>query len=102
MGGNIHTSSTSCHTTTFLQTLEFTLAWILCLALHIVIVVRTAPRADEVRGGEKWRRGGTDLLDRWDRIRKRSGVVEYLLVKAITNTYELVLLSGQRLNSNHA
>ncbi len=65
-----------------LQAFELSLARVLGLALHVIIVVGRHRAPDEERGGKE--RGGcrADLLDSGDRVRKRRCVVEHLLVEA--------------------
>lgn len=79
---DVHTGSASRDAATLLQAFELSLARVLGLALHVIIVVGAASSADEERGGKQ--RGGcrADLLDSGDRVRKRRGVIEHLLVEA--------------------
>ena len=81
--GNIHTPRASSDSPALLQTFELALARVLGLALHVVIVVVFAPRANEERGRQKRGRAGTELLDLGNRVRQRGGVDEDVLVEAM-------------------
>lgn len=63
---DVHTSSTPRDAAAFLQAFKLSLAWVLGLALHVVIIVRAASSTDEERGGKKRRRCRTDLFDGGD------------------------------------
>lgn len=80
-GCNIHTPRASRHPPALLQAFELALAGVLGLALHEVIVVVLAPRADEEGGGQQGGRAGAELLDLGDRVRERSGVDKVLVVE---------------------
>jgi hypothetical protein len=80
---HIHTRGASRHSSALLQAFRLALARVLRLALHVVIVVRLASGTDEEGCGHERGGGGANLLDLRDRVRKRSGVVELLLVEAV-------------------
>jgi len=82
VGGYVHAARASGGPPTLLEALEFALAGVLCLALHVVVIVVAASRPDEVRRRKKGSRASTELFDLGDRIGKRGGVVENLLVEA--------------------
>ena len=79
--GDVHAGSTSRDPPSLLQALKLSPTRILRLALHVVIVERSASRADEEGSREERRRARADFLDRRDRAGKRGGVVEGLLVE---------------------
>lgn len=82
-GANIHAPGASRDPPALLQALKLAPAGVLGLALHIVVIVVFAARADEERGRQQGGRGGSDLLDLGDRVRQRGGVVEDVLVEAV-------------------
>jgi hypothetical protein len=80
---NVHTPGAAGHPAALLQALELAPARVLGLALHVVVIVVLASRADKERGRQKGGRAGTNLLDLGDRVWQRGGVVENLLVEAV-------------------
>ena len=78
---DVHTPGAPGHPPAFLQAVELALAGVLGLALHEVIVVLAASGADKKGGREERRRADSELLYLGDRVRKRGGVVEDLLVE---------------------
>lgn len=63
-----HAPRTSCHPPALLQTLDFALARVLGLALHEIIVIVLAPRANEEGRGHQRSRACAQLLDLGNRI----------------------------------
>jgi len=61
--------------------LDLALAPSLVLALHVVVIVCPAARADEERGAQKRRGAGTDLLDRGYRVGQRRRVDDDAVVE---------------------
>jgi len=82
VGGYVHAARAPGDPPTLLEALEFALAGVLCLALHIVVIVVAASCPDKVRRRKKGSGASTELFDLGDRVGKRGGVVENLLVEA--------------------
>jgi hypothetical protein len=80
---HIHTSSTSCDSSALLQAFKLALARVLGLALHEIIVVRTASGANEEGSRQQRRRGGANLLDLGDVLRQGGRIDQNLLVEAV-------------------
>lgn len=81
---NVHTLGAAGYPSSLLQAVQFSLAGVLGLALHVIIVVVAASCADEEGGRQQRRRGGTNLLDLGNVVRERRGVDEHLLVESAT------------------
>ena len=82
---DVHTPGAPGHPPAFLQAVELALAGVVGLALHEVIVVLAASGTDEEGRREERRGADSELLDLRDRVRKRGGVVEDLLVETARN-----------------
>jgi len=71
---NIHTSSTPRNLPAFPQAINLTPSIALSLALHEIVVVRSAAGADEEGGGEQGGGGSADFADGGYGIREGGGV----------------------------
>lgn len=76
-----HAPRTSRHPPAFLQTLDFALARVLGLALHEIIVIVLASRADEEGRGHQRSRACAQLLDLGNRIWQWGRIDQLLLVE---------------------
>ena len=79
---NIHTGGASRDSPALLQTVQLAPSVGLGLALHVVIVVVAASRADKEGSREQRCRAGADLLDLGDRVGERRRIDQSLLVKS--------------------
>ena len=79
----IHARGAASDSASLLQAVHLSVAGLLGLALHVVIVVLAASCADEEGGGQQGSRAGTDFLDGGDILRERGGVDEDLLVESV-------------------
>lgn len=66
--GHVHTPGASGNPPTLLHALKLAAARVLGLALHVVVIVVLASRANEEGSREERSRAGTDLLDLRDRV----------------------------------
>jgi hypothetical protein len=90
----VHAPRASGNPPALLQALELASARILRLALHKVVIVVLAARADEVGSRKKGGRRRADLLDLGDRVGEGGGVVEHLLVEAGGNVNSSAMEPG--------
>lgn len=77
----VHASCASCDLATLPQAVQLSSAVRLRLALHVVIVVCLAARANEEARAQKRCRGGSHLLDFRNGVGEGSGVHKDLLVE---------------------
>lgn len=79
----VHARGAAGDSASLLQAVHLSVAGLLGLALHVVIVVLAASGANEEGGGQQRSRAGTDFLDGGNILWKRSGVDEDLLVEPV-------------------
>lgn len=79
----VHARGAASDSASLLEAVHLSMAGLLGLALHVVIVVLAASGADEEGGGQQGSRASTDFLDGRDILWERSGVDEDLLVESV-------------------